>query len=82
MIAMPSQQQYTRQYAVDLLKRLGYRELADEAMLELPDPVDAHRLEHGARSTAFPTPHWLAGWAAVPEQGGSPRAYRPGRGRS
>ena len=45
MIAMPNQQQYSRQYAVDLLNRLGYGELADEALLELPDPVDAHRLE-------------------------------------
>src|SRR5215469_6103501 len=31
MITMPSQQ-YSRQYAVDLLERLGYRELADEAL--------------------------------------------------
>ena len=44
-MVVPAQQQYSRQYAVDLLKRLGYRELADEALLELPDPVEERRLE-------------------------------------
>ena len=38
-------QQYGRQYVVDLLNRLGYAELADEASRDLPDPVDVHRLE-------------------------------------
>src|SRR5215469_6785648 len=28
-------------------------------------------LRHGAPSTAFPTPHWLARWAAAPKQGGA-----------
>ena len=67
MIAMPSQQQYTRQYAVDLLKRLGYRELADEAMLELPDPVDVTRVE------AFCTQHGYS-WDndVISRMGGSP----------
>ena len=30
---------------VDNLNRLGYRELADEASRDLPDPVEANRLE-------------------------------------
>lgn len=41
---MPSQQ-YSRQYAIDLLNHLGFRGLADEAFRELPDPVDVDRLE-------------------------------------
>jgi hypothetical protein len=66
MIAMPGQQQYSRQYAVDLLERLGYRELADEASRELPDPVDAPRLE------AWCTEHGLSYSTLVSRMGGSP----------
>ena len=67
MIAMPSQQQYSRQYAVDLLKRLGYSELADEALRELPDPVDVTRVE------AFCTQHGYS-WDndVISRMGGSP----------
>jgi hypothetical protein len=54
MIVVPGQQQYSRQYVIDILKRLGYGELADEALRELPDPVDVTRSRHGARSTAIP----------------------------
>ncbi len=35
--------QYSRQEVVDLLRKAGFHEAADEAMVELPDPVD---LEH------------------------------------
>jgi hypothetical protein len=66
MIAMPSQQQYSRQYAVDLLKRLGYSELADEALRELPDPVDVHRLE------AWCAQHGLSYSTLITQMGGSP----------
>ena len=66
MIVMPDQQQYSRQYAVDLLKRLGYRELADEALLELPDPVDVRRLE------AWCAEHGLSYDTLVSRMGGSP----------
>jgi hypothetical protein len=38
-------QQYSRQYVVDELNRLRYRELAVEAARDLPDPVDVNRLE-------------------------------------
>ena len=38
-------EQYSRQYVVDELKRLGYGELVDEASRELPDPVDINQLE-------------------------------------
>jgi hypothetical protein len=45
VIVMATQQQYSRQHAVDLLNRLGFRELADKASRDLPDPVDAQQLE-------------------------------------
>jgi hypothetical protein len=38
-------QSVSRQYVVDELNRLGYRELASEAPRDLPDPVDIDRLE-------------------------------------
>ena len=38
-------QSVSRQYVVDELNRLGYRELAGEASQDLPDPVDINRLE-------------------------------------
>ena len=66
MIVMPSQQQYSRQYAVDLLKRLGYGELADEALRELPDPVDERRLE------AWCAQHGLSYSILISRMGGSP----------
>ena len=66
MIVMPGQQQYSRQYTVDLLKRLGYRDLADEASLELPDPVDVRRLEEWCME------HGLSYATLVSRMGGSP----------
>ena len=38
------QEQRSRQYVVDVLNRLGYKELADEASRDLPDPVDVDQL--------------------------------------
>jgi hypothetical protein len=35
-----SGEQRSRQEVVGVLRRAGYRELADEAMRDLPDPVD------------------------------------------
>jgi hypothetical protein len=58
--------QYDRQHVVDLLSRLGYTQLAEEAGRVLPDPVDAD---------------WLADWfmqhglthdALISQMGGSP----------
>ena len=36
---------YGRLYVADMLRRLGFPELADVAVRELPDPVDAEQLE-------------------------------------
>jgi hypothetical protein len=66
VIVMQRQQQYSRQYAVDLLKRLGLRDLADEALQELPDPVDVHRLD------AWCTQHGLSYATLTSRMGGSP----------
>jgi hypothetical protein len=45
-------QQYSRQYVIDMLNRLGYPQLAEEAAHDLPDPVDADQvgtwwIQHG-----------------------------------
>lgn len=37
--------EYTRQYMVDLLRQAGLPQLADEAARDLPDLIDAGRLE-------------------------------------
>ena len=38
--------QYSRQEVVDMLRRAGFHEAADEAIVELPDPVD---LQHASQ---------------------------------
>ena len=62
MIAM----QYSRQHVIDLLHRLGYTELADQARRELPDPVDFDQL------TAWGLRHGLTHDELVSQMGGSP----------
>jgi hypothetical protein len=59
-------QQYNRQYVVDTLNRLGYREQAVEASRDLPDPVDADRLE------AWCMQHGLSMDEVISRMGGSP----------
>jgi len=39
---------YTKQQVVDILRRAGLREAADEAVRDLPDPVDLDHLEEWA----------------------------------
>jgi hypothetical protein len=63
---MQRQQQYSRQYAVDLLNRVGFKELADEASRDLPDPVDVDRLE------AWCEQHGLSYSYLITRMGGSP----------
>jgi hypothetical protein len=59
-------EQYSRQHVVDVLNRLGYAQVAEEASRVLPDPVDAD---------------WLAEWSMqrglthddlISHMGGSP----------
>ena len=35
--------EYSRQHVVDALRAAGFRAAADEALVELPDPVDIER---------------------------------------
>jgi hypothetical protein len=41
-MAMPTQ--FSRQHVIDVLNRVGYTELAEEASRILPDPVDVDQL--------------------------------------
>ena len=42
--------QYSRQEVVRMLRKAGFREAADEAMRDLPDPVDLdHAQEWGSQ---------------------------------
>ena len=66
MIVMQRQEQYNRQYAVDLLNRVGRRDLAAEALRELPDPVGVDQL------TAWCLQHGLTLDALISYMGGSP----------
>jgi hypothetical protein len=58
--------QESRQGVVDLLRRLGFPELADEASRALPDPVDWDRLE------AWGTQHGISHDDIISWFGGSP----------
>jgi hypothetical protein len=58
--------QYSRQEVVDVLRRCGYEETADEASRFLPDPVDADQLE------AWGIQHGLSRDELVSQMGGSP----------
>jgi hypothetical protein len=59
-------EQYSRQYVVDELNRLGYGELADEASRDLPDPVDVKRLEAWCMQHGIPLDEVMS------RMGGSP----------
>jgi hypothetical protein len=59
-------QSVSRQYVVDELNRLGYRELAGEASRDLPDPVDINRLEEWCLE------HGLSQDDVISRMGGSP----------
>jgi hypothetical protein len=58
--------QYSRQYVVDSLRHLGYRQMADEASQELPDPVDLDELQEWSLR------HGLTRDVLISRMGGSP----------
>ena len=60
-------QPYSRQSVVDVLNRLGYRELADQASRDLPDPVDFDQLEEWCVQHGTPDVNQL-----ISQMGGSP----------
>ena len=58
--------QVTRQYVVDVLRRTGFRAVAEEAVQALPDPVDLDQLaQWGLR-------YGITKDQLVSEMGGSP----------
>jgi len=58
--------EYSRQHVVDVLHRLRYSELADEASRDLPDPVDGDRLQ------AWAIQRGLSHDEVISQMGGSP----------
>jgi hypothetical protein len=58
--------QYSRQYAVETLRRAGMRELADLAENTLPDPVDEKTLDQ------FATAHGISRSSLMDRMGASP----------
>jgi hypothetical protein len=56
----------TRQHVVDLLRRSGQRELAEEASRVLPDPVDVDEL------LTWTMQHGLSHDDLISQMGGSP----------
>jgi hypothetical protein len=69
--------QCSRQEVVDLLRKAGFREAADEAMVELPDPVDLeHVQEDGGYGAELPGMSLSARWAVALREGIGPRADR------
>jgi hypothetical protein len=60
------QEEYSRQYVVDEMNRLGYRDLADEASRDLPDPVEIYQLE------AWCLQHGVTWDDVISRMGGSP----------
>jgi hypothetical protein len=57
---------YSRQHVVDLLNRLGHKQLAEEASRVLPDPVDTERLAN------WYFQHGLSLDDMISQSGGSP----------
>ncbi|MGD0559268.1 MAG: hypothetical protein ABSA93_30370 [Streptosporangiaceae bacterium] len=59
-------EQYSRQHVIDLLNRLGHKQLAEEASRVLPDPVDADAV------ATWGMQHGLTHDDLVSQMGGSP----------
>jgi hypothetical protein len=57
---------YSRQWVVDLLRRLGYEQEADEALRVLPDELDRKQLEE------FGNRHGISRGELIDRMGGSP----------
>jgi hypothetical protein len=59
-------QQYSRQYVIDLLNRMGYTDLAEEAPRVLSDPANIDQL------SAWLMQHGLTHDELISRMGGSP----------
>ena len=58
--------QFSKQHVIDVLNSLGYKQLAEEAWRDLPDPVDLDKLE------AWGLEHGLTRDDMISQMGGSP----------
>jgi hypothetical protein len=58
--------QYSRQEVADMLRKAGFGEAADEAMRELPDPVDMEYAQEWGRRRGITRD------ALISQMGGSP----------
>jgi hypothetical protein len=58
--------QLTRQHVVDVLRRAGLPEMADEALRDLPDPVDNEQV------AAWAVPYGINMGDLISRMGGSP----------
>ena len=63
---MVTPSQFSRQHVIDMLNRMGYTELAEEASRVLPDPVDISQLEE------LGIQHGLTHDDLISQMGGSP----------
>ena len=58
--------EYSRQSVIDILRRLGFPQVADEAAVVLPDPVDIDQLQK------FAERHGISHDDLISRSGGSP----------
>jgi hypothetical protein len=58
--------QLTRQHVVDVLRKAGLPEVAEEAQRELPDPVDSEQ------AAAWAMPYGVSMDGLISRMGGSP----------
>jgi len=58
--------QLTRQHVVDVLRKAGLPEMADEALRDLPDPVDSEEV------AAWAVPYGINMGELMDRMGGSP----------
>ena len=58
--------QLTRQHVVDVLRKAGLPEMADEALRDLPDPVDSEQV------AAWAVPYGVSMDELTSRMGGSP----------
>lgn len=57
---------YSRQWVVEILRRLGYAQAADEALRVLPEHIDREQLEE------FGNRHGISRGELIDRMGGSP----------
>jgi hypothetical protein len=57
---------YSKQHVVDMLRRAGFRQAADEATLELPDPIDLDRLADWAMQRGITRDVIISGMGGSP----------------